>query len=221
MPFEDVQALGREIVEREPGRFETEGRLGAARPGIAMLCYTSGTTGLPKGVMLSHGNIPGAIRSTTTSTPPRHRQPRQLPAPGLDRRADPGLAAHVYAGVIINFPKNGDRAAEHPRDRPGHALLQTPAWDSAGRHGAGAHERCHLAQPPYRRFLPIGYRMADARFSGSAAGPGVRAAYAVGDRLVFAPARPTRPVAHTRCPHRRVVAQPRRPCASSMPWVSI
>ena len=41
----------------------------------------------------------------------------------------------------------------------------------------------------YRRFLPVGYRMADAKFSGQQPGPGLRAAYALGDRLVFGPLR--------------------------------
>ncbi len=60
MPFDEVLALGREIMAREPNRFQTEVALGRGED-VAILCYTSGTTGLPKGVMLTHANVISAI----------------------------------------------------------------------------------------------------------------------------------------------------------------
>jgi long-chain acyl-CoA synthetase len=49
-----------EIVAREPDTFETVAR---ARDDLAVLLYTAGTTGQPKGVALSHGNLLANARS--------------------------------------------------------------------------------------------------------------------------------------------------------------
>ncbi len=191
VPFEEVQALGRELVEREPGRFDTEVALGRADD-LAMLCYTSGTTGMPKGVMLSHGNILSTIE-LYHKVDPRQDTDNHVSFLPLGWIAEPilGFAAHVYAGLILNFPEEPETVRQNIREiAPEMLFYNARLWDSlVGLVQVRMNDATWLNRTLYTRFLPVGYKMADAKFSGRSPGAGLRAAYALGDRLVFSPLR--------------------------------
>ena len=191
LPFAEVQALGRDLIASEPNRFETEVALGAAGD-LAMLCYTSGTTGLPKGVMLSHGNMLSTIALYHT-VDPRGDSDNHVSFLPMGWIAEPilGIAAHVYTGLILNFPEEPETVRQNIREiAPEMLFYNARLWDSlVGMVQVRMNDASWVNRTLYHRFLPVGYRMADAKFSGQQPGAGLRAAYAVGDRLVFGPLR--------------------------------
>lgn len=64
MDIAELEALGRGAVAHDPTLLEQ--RRGAVRPvALATLVYTSGTTGPPKGAMISHANVMATMRAIT------------------------------------------------------------------------------------------------------------------------------------------------------------
>ena len=69
MTFADVVAVGRECEAKEgTARFD-ELRNSRTPDDVATLVYTSGTTGNPKGAMLTHGNITSNVLASTAVMP--------------------------------------------------------------------------------------------------------------------------------------------------------
>src|SRR5258708_32460656 len=67
--FEGVVGIGRE-EEKQTGRARFDELLASAKPDdLATLVYTSGTTGNPKGAMLTHGNIPSNAQASLAGMP--------------------------------------------------------------------------------------------------------------------------------------------------------
>ncbi len=189
--YDQVLDIGRQVDAKEPDRFDTEVALGHADD-LAMFCYTSGTTGLPKAVMLSHGNMLSGT-SVYHQVDHRYETDNHISFLPMGWIAEPvlGIAAHVFSGVILNFPEAPETVRENIREiAPETLLYNSRLWDSVvATVQIRINDATWINRKFYKIFLPVGYRMADTRFAKESPGLGLRLYYALGEWLIFRPLR--------------------------------
>ena len=101
--FSRLVSRGREI-EEETGTEALDKRLATvSKDDVATVCYTSGTTGLPKGAVLTHRGILAEISAVveTMQIDPSHETLLFLPLAHIFART--GLLLHIASGNIISF----------------------------------------------------------------------------------------------------------------------
>jgi long-chain acyl-CoA synthetase len=113
--FADLEAAG--DADRDAGRAtyrDSVGRLDPSAP--AIIVYTSGTTGPPKGAMLSHANLEAAGDAATSvfEVGPRDEVLSYLPLCHVAERLF-SLIDHLAVGYVVNF---GGGIEELPIDLP-------------------------------------------------------------------------------------------------------
>ena len=118
--YADVMARGRARLTVDPDLLDTL-RQAITPNDLATLAYTSGTTGVPKGVMLTHANIASNIVATATRLPfsPPGRMLSYLPlSHSLERMA---TFMYMYIGCSIYFVEDHLQIAEDVKTvRPMH-----------------------------------------------------------------------------------------------------
>lgn len=189
--YEEVLELGRGVAEKEQDRFDTEIWLGQGED-TAVLCYTSGTTGLPKGAMLSHNNLINSTR-LFNEIDPRYDDDNHvsiLPLGWIGEHAL-GIAPHVFSGIVMNFPEEPETVRENIREiAPEGLLYNSRLWENlVGMVQVSISETSWLNRKLYETFLPVGYQVADKRLRDETVGVGLNLAYKLGDLTVFSPLR--------------------------------
>jgi len=128
--FDAVVALGR--AQRAALRPELEARFAALRPeDLAILVYTSGTTGRPKATMLSHFNLMSAARTLHGFLPATHRKERMLflPLCHVSERVF-GLYYAMISGQLLNFVEEPETIFDDMREvEPGVFMAVPRIWE--------------------------------------------------------------------------------------------
>jgi long-chain acyl-CoA synthetase len=143
---------------------------------LAILVYTSGTTGPPKGAMISHHNLVYQAENTIDLLPSEARDERLsfLPLCHIAERGAAYLA--IYAGVITNFVESVETVPENLREVQPHNMLAVPrVWEkfySATTIAIG--DATPLQQWAYKRAIEVGYRIAELKLEGRPIPTGLR-----------------------------------------------
>jgi long-chain acyl-CoA synthetase len=114
--LDDLRALGRTYLAQHPG--ELQQRVDACRPDdLAILVYTSGTTGKPKGAMHLHRGLVYTVRGYNTLVAQDERDERMcfLPLCHIAERMG-GEYFSLYTGSILNFVENPETIPENVRE---------------------------------------------------------------------------------------------------------
>ena len=187
MSLEALQALGAEHDARYPGEWER--RIGVRGPeDLAILVYTSGTTGKPKGAMLSHRNIMATVQAYSKAIPQSDRDERMcfLPLCHIAERTG-GEYFAVHTGTVLNFVENPETIPENVREIAPTTFTAVPrVWEKFYSGVLLAlRESSRLQQWAYRVAIGIGYRRAQLREAGRPMPAGLRLAFWLARVLVL------------------------------------
>jgi len=116
MTYDQILEMGRQVVEKEPDFFEK--RMEEIDPeDLSVLVYTSGTTGPPKGAMLTHRNVTWMARAIVSDNPVQDHDDVMsfLPLCHIFERLF-SVFVHVTYGYTVNFIESLDTVTDNMRE---------------------------------------------------------------------------------------------------------
>jgi len=192
MSYERLVALGREFAQAHPDYFEAEIARGDASD-VAIMLYTSGTTGRPKGVQITHDNLLITARSSAAFDRLTEHEDvlSYLPMAWVGDNVFSYAQAYV-TGFCINCPESADTVLTDMREigptyffAPPRIFENLLTQVTIRMEDAAAPKRVM-----FRYFMSLARRVgADVLDRRSGVRLKDRLLYALGDLLVYAPLR--------------------------------
>ena len=189
--FAAIQAAGRAFAARHPGRLEAEIARGDPHD-VALLNYTSGTTGKPKGVMLTHANLlaTGKAFAAAEDIRPSDEWLCYLPMAWVGD-ALYSTVLSLLVGFACNCPENPETVQRDLQELGPTAVLAPPRiWENML---ASVQVRAGDASPLKRRIFGFFHRLAEdaelRRADGKPIPALMRLGLALGEVLVYGPVR--------------------------------
>ena len=187
--FEEVEKRGREMLARDPQLFADNVARGKGSD-LAMICYTSGTTGSPKGAMLTFDNLLSMAMNLHQVDP---RRPTDefvsfLPLAWIGEQMM-SVATALAIGFTINFPEEPETALQDVREIGPNVMFAPPRiWEGLNSTvQVKIMDTTPLKRFLYERLMPVGLKVADLRLAQGRVPWFWRALYSAADWLLFRP----------------------------------
>lgn len=159
---------------------------------VAILCYTSGTTGMPKGAMITYRNVLSMVESLHQVDPhyPQDEFVSFLPLPWMGEQMI-AVGYALWQGFTVNFPEAPHTVSEDLREISPHTIFAPPRiWENmVSTVQAKMMHASLIAHWIYRLCMPIGMRLAASRLEGKPVRPSLKLARWCADWLLFGPLR--------------------------------
>ena len=189
--FERIQEIGCEFGAAHPGYVEREIDKGAADE-VALLTYTSGTTGNPKGVMLSHANLLAAAEGFAAAEDIRPTDDilSYLPMAWIGESLF-SLVLTVLVGFACNCPERPETVQRDLRELgPSVALAPPRIWENLlTQLRVRAADATPLKRRTFEFFRRLAERVETARGLGEQPSALQRLGLIAGEVLVYGPVR--------------------------------
>lgn len=190
MSFDDLKKIGSKYTNAHPEFFEELVSRGKGTD-VAQMSYTSGTTSLPKGAVITHNAIITSAKRMQECSPLNQGEDviTTLASASVFHQWFSGYS--YICGVIINFPEEPETLMQDYREISPRFMLITPRqWQSlSSMTQIRINDAGFLKRFFYNLFLPVGHKMVDLRSSKRRISLIWKFFYKLGDILVFAPLR--------------------------------
>ncbi len=166
--LQQLRELGKSYDQKHPEQFKQRIDSRQAHD-LAILVYTSGTTGKPKGAMHSHAGLVHSIRGLNLMAAQTENDHRMcfLPLCHIAERVGGEFYA-IYTGTVLNFVENPDTVPENVREIAPTVFTAVPrVWEKF--YSAvmiSLSESSRLQQATYQWAIKTGHAIADQVIAG-------------------------------------------------------
>jgi long-chain acyl-CoA synthetase len=187
MSLGEVEALGRDLRTREPHLYDE--LLAKGEPSdVALLAYTSGTSGTPKAAMISHRNLLSMAAGVLHVDPigDADDMVSLLPFAWVGEQLL-SVAIALSAGATVNFPEQPETIRQDVREIGPRLILAPPRlWEAmCSEYQVKIADAGFLKRLAARTALAIGQRVAERQLHGQPLGVGWRLLALLGYVLTF------------------------------------